>query len=146
MKHFALGFGLLTLLVLNFAYASQQQKTSDETAIRATITDYIEGYYTGDAGRMEKSLHPHYLKHTISESDGHLKMTEKTGLQMVQDVRLNGVSTIPASERKEQIAILDVTGDLASAKLETAHWMDYITLSKWNGEWKIVSVVLREQD
>jgi Putative lumazine-binding len=58
MKHFALGFGLLTLLVLNFAYASQQQKTSDETAIRATITDYIEGYYTGDAGRMEKSLHP----------------------------------------------------------------------------------------
>jgi Putative lumazine-binding len=73
-------------------------------------------------------------------------MTEKTGLQMVQDVPLNGPSNIPASERKEQIAILDVTGDVASAKLETANWMDCITLSKWNGEWKIVSVVLREQD
>jgi hypothetical protein len=35
---------------------------------------------------------------------------------------------------------------MASAKLETAHWIDYITLSKWNSEWKIVSVVLREQD
>jgi Putative lumazine-binding len=73
MKRFALGFGLVALLALNFAHASQQQKTSDETAIRATITDYIEGYYTGDAGRMERSLHPHYLKHTISESDGHLR-------------------------------------------------------------------------
>jgi len=120
MKRLALSFGLLTLLVLNFAYATQQQKTSDEVAIRTTVTDYIESYYAGDAGRMEKSLHPHYLKHTISESDGQLKMTEKTGLQMVQDVRLKGPSTLPASERKEQITILDVTGDVASAKLVTA--------------------------
>jgi hypothetical protein len=146
MKRLALGFGLLMLLVLNFAYATQQQKPSDEAAIRATVTDYIESYYSGDAGRMEKSLHPHYLKHTISESDGHLTMTEKTGLQMVQDVRLNGPSSLPTSERKEQITVLDVTGDVASAKLVTAHWVDHLTLSKWNGEWKIVSVVLREQD
>jgi hypothetical protein len=87
MKRFALGFGLLTVLVLNFASATQQQKTSDEVAIRATVTDYIESYYTGDAGRMEKSLHPHYLKHIISEANGQLKMTEKTGLQMVQAKR-----------------------------------------------------------
>ena len=73
-------------------------------------------------------------------------MTEKTGLQIVQDVRRNRPSTLPASERKEQITILEVTGDVASAKLETAHWVDHMTLSKWNGEWKILSVVLREQD
>src|SRR5215469_6801086 len=146
MKCLALSLGLLTLLVLNFAHATQQQKTSDEAAIRATVTDYIEGYYTGDASRMEKSLHPHYLKHTISGSNGELKMTEKTGLQMVQDVRVHGPSQVPASERQAQITILDVTGDVASAKLVTAHWVDHLTLSKWNGEWKIVAVVLREQD
>lgn len=49
LQRLALGFGLLTLLVFNFAYATQQQKGSDEVAIRATVTDYIEGYYTGDA-------------------------------------------------------------------------------------------------
>jgi hypothetical protein len=144
MKRLALALSLLTIL-LNVANATQP-KTSDEAAIRATISDYIESYYTGDAARMEKSMHPHYLKHTISESDGHLKMTEKTGLQMVQDVRLSGPVSIPASERKEEITVLDVTGDVASAKLVTAHWVDHLTLSKWNGEWKIVSVVLREQD
>ncbi len=146
MKTFALAFGLLTLLLLNMASAAPQPKTSDEAAIRAAVTDYIESYYTGNANRMEKSLHPHYLKHTISESDGQLKMTEKTGLQMVQDVRRNGPSGLPASETREQITILDVTGDVASAKLVTAHWVDYMVLSKWNGEWKIVSVVLREND
>lgn len=144
MNRLALGFGLLTLLLLNFASATSPQKTSDEAAVRATVTDYIEGYYTGDAARMEKSLHPHYLKHTISGSDDQLKMTEKTGLQMVQDVR--GGGPLDPSERKEQITVLDVAGDIASAKLVTPHWVDYITLSKWHGEWKIVSVVLREND
>jgi hypothetical protein len=30
--------------------------------------------------------------------------------------------------------------------LVTAHWTDHLTLSKWNGQWKIVSIVLREND
>jgi len=140
MKRFAIGFSLLTFLLLNLAASQPPQKASDEAAVRATVTDYIEGYYTGDALRMEKSLHPHYLKHSISRSDGELRMTEKTGLQMVQDVRSTGA--ISMTERKEQITVLDVAGDMASAKLVTAHWVDYITLAKSNGEWKIVSVVL----
>lgn len=118
---------------------------TDEEAVRATVTNYIEGYYTGDASRMEQSLHPHYLKHTISGREGHLKMSEWTGLQMVQGVRSHKPQ-IPASEKKTQITVLDITGDIASAKLVTAHWVDYMTLSKWDGEWKIVSVVLREID
>jgi len=40
--------------------------------------------------------------------------------------------------------VLDVSGDIASAKLVTAQWTDYLALSNWNGEWKIVSVLLRE--
>src|SRR5580698_7717986 len=111
MKRFALGFSLLTLLLLNSLSATQ--KTSEEAGVRATVTDYIEGYYTGDAARMEKSLHPHYLKHTISGSNGQLKMTEKTGLQMVEDVRFNGKPK-NLSEQKEQITVLDVVGDIAS--------------------------------
>ena len=68
MKYLALGFGLLTLLVLSLP-AATQQKTSDDAAVRATVTDYIEGYYTGNAARMEKSLHAHYLKHVIHGND-----------------------------------------------------------------------------
>jgi hypothetical protein len=143
MKRFALGFGLFILLLLNLSAAAQPQKTSDESAVRAVVADYIEAYYTGDAARMERSLHPHYLKHTVFNSEGKVRMSETTGLQMVQDIR-SGPTDLPASERIEQITVLDVAGDIASAKLVTAHWTDYLTLSKWNGEWKIVSVLLRE--
>ena len=145
MKRIALAFGLLAVLLLNLNAATGPQKASnDQAAIRATVTGYIESYFTSDPARMEKSLHPHYLKHTISGADGALRMTEKTSLQMIEDVRSGKPAGIPASERKEQITVLDVTGDIASAKLVTPRWVDYLTLAKWNGEWKIVSVVLRE--
>jgi len=139
-----LGFSLF--VVVSLAVATQPQQTSDETAIRSTVTNYIEGYYTGDADRMERSLHPHYLKHTISGSGGQIRMTEWTGLQLVQEVRSAGPAKLPPTDRKQQITVLDIAGDVASAKLETAHWVDYLTLSKWHGDWKIVSVVLREND
>jgi hypothetical protein len=136
-------FALFSTLFLHLSTA-QDRKPSDESMIRATVADYIEAYYTGDAGRMERCLHPHYLKHTISNSDSGLKMTEKTGSQMVEDVRANGAADLSAAEKKEQITVLDVSGDVASAKLVTTYWVDYLTLAKWNGQWKIVSVVLRE--
>jgi hypothetical protein len=137
---------LLATSLLSVAATAPQPKATDQQAVRATVADYIEGYYSGDASRMERSLHPHYLKHTISESQGKLRITEKTGMEMVQEVRKNGPSDLPAAERKEDISVLDIAGDIASAKLVTSHWTDYMTLSKWNGEWKIVSVVLREKE
>ncbi len=142
MKYLALGFVLLTLLVLNLP-AATQQKTSDDAAVRATVTDYIEGYYTGDAARMEKSLHPHYLKHVIH---GNIPMGEKTASQIMQDVRSQAASDVPQAERTAQIRVLDVSGDIASAKLVTPHWVDYMTLSRSDGQWKILSVVQRIDD
>jgi putative lumazine-binding protein len=148
MKRHALGFCLFSLLCVSFAATARQVNNphNESQAVHATVADYIESYYAGDAVRMEKSLHPHYLKHVIKTSDGSLKMTEKTGLQMVQDVRSHGPSDLPKSEQTEQITVLDVSEDMASAKLVTSHWVDYMTLAKWKGEWKIVSVVLKENE
>ena len=61
--------------------------SDDKAAIRATITDYIESYYLNDAARRERSLHPHYLKQTIDGSNGELTITDKTGIEMVREVR-----------------------------------------------------------
>ena len=141
MKPLALGLGLCLLLSFNTSTTAQDNPTAgdDSSIVRATVRDYIEAYYTGDARRMEQTLHPHYLKHVIHEN---IPMREKTGLQMVHDVR-TGPADVPPAERTEQISVLDVTGDIASAKLVTPHWVDYMTLSKADGQWKILSVVQR---
>ncbi len=108
--------------------------------VRATVTNYIEAYYTGDARRMEQTLHPHYLKHMIH---GDIRMREKTASEMVNEVRSHGIPDIPLAARTEQVSVLDVAGTIASAKLVTPGWVDYMTLSKFGGEWKILSVVQR---
>ena len=143
MKRLALGFGLCLLLsLLNISTIAQNQKVAsdDASTVQATVKDYIEAYYTGDARRMEQTLHPHYLKHVIH---GNIPVREKTGLQMVEDVRSQGPVDLPPAEQTEQISVLDISGDIASAKLITPHWVDYMTLSKSDGEWKILSVVQR---
>lgn len=141
MKRLVPVFALCVFLTFNLpAHAQINQTSDDASAVRATVTNYIEAYYTGDAHRMEQTLHPHYLKHMIH---GEIPVRERTGLQMVQDVRANHASSIPPADRTEQVIVLDVAGTIASAKLVTPGWVDYMTLSKSEGQWKILSVVQR---
>jgi hypothetical protein len=145
MNRLALAFSLSLFLFFNLSTNAQDSKTSrdDAFAVRTTVTNYIEAYYIGDAARMEQTLHPHYLKHRIH---GHIPMREQTGPQLVRDVREGGGTQLSAAQRTEQVTVLDVAGDIASAKLVTPGWVDYMTLSKLNGEWKILSVVQRIDD
>jgi hypothetical protein len=141
MNRFALAFGVSVFLFLNPSSNAQDNRTSsDDAAVRTTVTNYIEAYYTGDAARMQQTLHPHYLKHKIH---GDIPMREQTGPQLLQDVRNGGGTHMAQAQRGEQVTVLDVTGNIASAKLVTPGWVDYMTLSKMNGDWKILSVVQR---
>jgi len=74
---------------------------------------------------------------------GDIPVRERTGSQMVQDVRANHAANIAPADRTEQVIVLDIAGTIASAKLVTPGWVDYITLSKSDGGWKILSVVQR---
>ena len=140
MKHVALSFAFCLFLLFN---ARAQNKTNDSAAIQTTVRNYIEAYYTGDAPRMQATLHPHYLKHMIH---GTIPMREWTGTQMVESIRSQGPADMPAVQKTEQISVMDISGDIASAKLVTPGWVDYMTLQKVNGEWKILSVVQRIAD
>jgi hypothetical protein len=145
MYRLALGFSLSLFLFFNLSTNAQETRTSsnDASAVRATVTNYIEAYYTGDAARMEQTLHPHYLKHKIH---GDIPMREQTGQELVQAVRSGEGTHMAQAQRTEKVTVLDVAGNIASAKLVTPGWVDYMTLSKINGEWKILSVVQRIDD
>jgi hypothetical protein len=142
MNRFALALGAGLLLFVNLSTNAQDNRTwtDDTSAVRATVTNYIEAYYTGDAARMQQTLHPHYLKHKIH---GDIPMREETGPQLVQAVRDGGGTHMAQGQRTEQVTVLDVASNVASAKLVTPGWVDYMTLSKMKGEWKILSVVQR---
>jgi hypothetical protein len=139
MKRLVLAFAVSVFVFLTLN-ANAQNKAADSSAVRATVTNYIEAYWTGDAHRMEQTLHPHYLKHMIH---GDIPVREKTGSEMVREVAKNGPADFPAASKTEEVEVLDVAGSIASAKLVTPGWTDYMTLEKVDGQWKILSVVQR---
>jgi hypothetical protein len=116
-------------------------RPNDTEAVKATVTDYIEGYYTADAARMERALHPNYLKHTITAAGS---VSQWTGLKVLARARSGEGKHLPASDRTSQVAVLDVAQGIAAVKLVTPRWTDYLTLTKSSGTWKIISVTLQE--
>jgi hypothetical protein len=64
---------------------------------------------------------------------------------MVTEIRSNGPSNLPKSDQTEQVRVLDITG-IASASLITPHWVDYMTLAKSDGQWRILSIVQQITD
>ena len=54
MQRLAPTLALSLFLLFNLSTSAQENKVPDDSsAVRATVTNYIEAYYTGDARRME---------------------------------------------------------------------------------------------
>lgn len=143
MKRLALGLSVLLFFALSTNAQNKKTSGDDASAVRSTVTNYIEAYYTGDAARMEQTLHAHYQKQKIH---GNMPVREQTGADLVQAARSGEGTQLTEAERREQITVLDVAGNIASAKLVTPGWTDYMTLTKIDGQWKILSVLQRIDD
>jgi hypothetical protein len=136
---------LLVLLVLSVAALAWASNTTsnEKAAVTAVAQSYMDAYYTADAARMEKALHPDFHKRTLRTVNGQTEISEDTVQSMVEGVRLGSGKEIPASEQVQKIEVLDVYRDAASVKVVTGRWIDYMHLSKLNGEWRVLDVVLQ---
>jgi len=133
---------MLLVCALALPIPAGAQTPADSAAIRATALDYIEGWYTGDAGRMERALHPHLAKRFVEpRADGGVQLTETTALELVQQVRSGGGSETLESERRTDVQILDIFQDVASVRIDAHGWIDYMHLARVDGKWRIVNVL-----
>lgn len=137
---------LTSLAVLLFAVSATRrlgaQTASDSADIRATALDYIDGYYTGDAARMERALHPDLAKRiVITDSMGHSRLGQMSAMGLVQGTRAGGGKNTPAAQKREDVRILDIFQNTASVRIDAGTWVDYLQEAKWNGHWVIVNVL-----
>lgn len=116
---------------------------NDHAAITQTALDYIEGFYDGDADRLERSLHPELAKR-ITHPDpvsGRSHLAEMGALALTRFTREKAGRPTPATERQQEVIVLDVFENAASAKVIASTWIDYLHLSRFNGRWVIVNVL-----
>lgn len=109
---------------------------TDEDLITETVLDYFEGWFEGDAARMERALHPQLVKRDAEE----LENTTKP--QMV-DATARGVGFERAAGRRidVDVQVADVYGDAATVVVRTAIYHEYLHLVRTTGGWRIAQAL-----
>jgi hypothetical protein len=135
-------------VILGFGSSVKAQTTpdpaaADAAAIKQTALDYIEGWYEGNAERMERALHPDLAKRivTTDQPSGRSRIGQMSAMTLVQAVRAGGGKSTPKEKQQKDVSILDVYLGTASVKVVAADWIDYLHVAKWNGRWVIVNVL-----
>src|SRR3989441_11085753 len=101
---------LLASMLSLVSPAFAETTSSDENdAIRKTALDYIEGWYSGDAARMERALHPELAKRMISTDPktGRSQFNHMGAMTLVQRTREGIGKKIPQDRQSKEVTILD---------------------------------------
>lgn len=116
----------------------QETPTPDEnTKIRASALDYAEGWYTADAARMERSLHPDLAKRAyVPGPDGKPRLLHLSAMGLVQSTRESN-----DKNRHAEVTVLDRFEGAASVRVANANWIDYLHLVKVGTDWKIINIL-----
>jgi Putative lumazine-binding len=142
MKSYALIAAIIFIFSVFGSNAQTTQPDPDREAIKATALDYIEGWYEGNAERMERALSPDLAKRIVRNNDkGQSMLQQMSAMALVQGVRRGGGKNTPAEKQQKDVTIMDVFGNAASVKVVASDWIDYLHIAKFNGRWVIVNVL-----
>jgi hypothetical protein len=139
-------FILLTFCALN-ARAQTTPTTpppaaDNQALIKQTALDYAEGWYEGNAERMERALHPDLAKRIVRNDDkGNSRLDNMGALTLVQVTRRGFGKQTPKEQQQKDITILDMMENSAVVKMEMRDWVDYMQMGKIGGRWVIVNVL-----
>jgi len=136
-------FGLMfVFILLAFVSSASAQSAADSAAIKQTALDYIEGWYEGNAERMERALHPELAKRIVrTNKEGFSNLGQMSAMTLVQGTRRGGGKDTPKEKQQKDVTILDVFENAASVKVVASDWVDYLHIAKSNGRWVIVNAL-----
>jgi broad specificity phosphatase PhoE len=139
MKYF------ICFIVLGTLLTAQSQNLSDKAQIEQVLNHYIDGFYKGDSSALKKALKPRlykfgYLKNKETGNyEYYAKMNYNDALSFVQKMKDEGRSRDENEIR--EVEVLDISNHIATGKVTAVWGVDYMTLSKDNGQWKIEQVI-----
>src|SRR5215213_892459 len=139
MKRFFLTTALLLTVVGAHAFGQTTKPDAEEAAVRQAVQSYLRGLKFNDVESLKKAFWPD-AKLFFVKKDGRLG-------QLTQSQWYEGFAASAGKEEKGELKItsVDITGNAASVKVEEDYpgsvYVDYLSLLKFEGEWKIVNKI-----
>jgi len=116
----------------------------ERTAAQAAARDFIEGLLSGDAGRLEKALHPETNMVTFMVASktnaGFINRARYSGLLEPTKAKLN---VAPENSGQAEVRVLDLMDGMAFAAAATGMGTMYLQLQLLDGQWKAVNILVR---
>jgi Putative lumazine-binding len=116
---------------------------AERAAIVAAALDYFEGWFDGDAERIDRALHPALAKRSLRQvkpEDPELRSVTKD--QMVTWTAAGeGRTEDPGPGRHIDVHVVDVHGNIASAVVHSDVYREYLHLARTDAGWKIVNAL-----
>ncbi len=140
-KPIILFFSFVALSLLTSGQAADQAQ--EKEAITKAALDYIEGWFEGNAERMDRALHPRLAKRMVvpNPQGGPERFIDLTKDQMVEATGKGGGKTVAPEKRGIKVTILDIYRGIASVRVDSVAYIDYLHLAQSEGGWKIVNVL-----
>ena len=125
------------------AFAQSPDRNPEAAGVRAALDHYIAGHVTGSGAEFRQAF----------QDDAKLFwMRDGKLMQRTDDDFIAGAPGKPAddeAQRKRSVQILDITADVAVAKVvldyPTVTFTDYMSLVKTESGWKIVNKTFNAQ-
>lgn len=122
--------------------AKQQSLELERISIEKAARDYVDGWYEGDAERMQRALHPDLAKRRVEVlSNDRAVLSTISADAMVEYTRMGVGKKSYREGQVNEVTILDVSSTSASVKTVSHQFIDYLHLARLNGEWRIVNVL-----
>jgi hypothetical protein len=144
MSKGTLPFFLLVFLIIGFDLKGQ---TNDSLSIANIIQSaYVEGLQNeGDSVKIDAGFHSQFQMIRRIENDSLMLFPISEWRKRAIEAKGNGYLPRPKSKEVSlEFVFIDISGDAAVAKVKyfegkTHTYTDYITLYKFDEDWKIVS-------
>jgi len=138
---------LIALLLIYFSVLSvyglgESDASADKEAIKKAALDYIEGWYEGNAERMERALHPDLAKRGVfvDQKTGKIVMRSVGAADMVKYTKAGAGKSLEKKE-KVKLTFLDMYKNTACVKIVSPDFVDYLQLARYKDGWAIVNVL-----
>jgi len=132
---------LVTVLAMTAGAARAADQAGEVAAIRQAVLDYAEGYYDRAPDRMARAISPLLTKRAVVARPGTPAFLTQMNSEMLVEAARGSAPRPPAADRKMIVEVLDVEGDVASARVFSVLFNDYIHLVKRDGRWQLLSVL-----
>ena len=118
---------------------SVDERTTAEAAVVSAVLDYFEGWFDGDAARMERALHPGLAKRALA-TDG--RTLDETTADWMIEATGRGVGRERGSgDRRIEVEVEDIHGAIANATVRSSVYREYVQLVQTPEGWKIVNAL-----